>query len=95
MIFFFFILGILHRILAGVRRGLRLHHALRQGDEAAGVGLQEGRQFPVVHLHRLDHADDLQVLLLGELGLQGAEALLLLGDLLPGLFNVAADLLNN
>ena len=83
MIFLLLIFAILHLFLAGVRHGLRLHHALRQGDEAAGIGLQEGRQLPVVHLHRLDHADDLQVLLLGELGLQGAETLLLLGDL-PG-----------
>ena len=71
-----------------ILREVCLHHALRQGDETAGVGLQEGRQLPVVHLYRLDHADDLQVLLLGELGLQSAEALLLLGDLLLGLFNI-------
>jgi hypothetical protein len=66
----------------------------REGDHTAGVSLQEGSQLLVVHAHRLDHADDLQVFFLGELRLQLPKALLLGGDLLLRLFNVLADLLN-
>lgn len=78
----------------GVRHRLRPHHPVGQGDKAAGVGLQEGGQFLVVHPHRFDHADDLQVFFLGELRLQFPKALLLGGDLLLRLFDVFANLLN-
>src|SRR5699024_12756615 len=46
------------------------HHILRQRNQAAGIGFQEGGQLLVVHLHGFYHADDLMVFFLRLLVLQ-------------------------
>ena len=64
------------------------------GRRVVAAAAQEVHQLVTAHAHRADKIDDFKVFLLGALGFQLFQPVLVLGDFAAGLFNLTVNAVN-